>query len=129
MTKQTVIAVALVLVTTLFSGVPQSTSAASAQEEELLKAAFVYNFAKYTSWPGRQHNGFSLCLTGEDKIFDALQRLHGQSVKGRDVTIRDIVVGEPATGGQDAHLIVSNADAHRHLAGPGDHDAIVSRPL
>ncbi|MDD4882548.1 MAG: YfiR family protein [Gallionellaceae bacterium] len=63
----------------------------SAEDELLLKAAFIYNFAKFTLWPedamGEAGTPFSLCIAGEDDLADALARLSGNQVKGRPLSI------------------------------------------
>ena len=66
----------------------------SAEEERLLKAAFIYNFAKFTLWPedamGEAGAPFSLCIAGEDDLVDALVRLGGSQVKGRPLRILSV---------------------------------------
>jgi hypothetical protein len=57
---------------------------ASAQEvtEAALKAAFVYNFAKFTEWPADAMPASSpimMCVHGDPAVADALAR----AVKGR----------------------------------------------
>ena len=72
---------------------PAVPSAADpAEEADLLKAAFVYNFAKYVHWP---HNpeALDLCLVGEDGVFSSLHRLQGESVRGTPVAIRPLDTG------------------------------------
>lgn len=62
-----------------------------AQEERLLKAAFIYNFAKFTRWPegtwADEKAPLNLCLVGSDELIVELERLEGKTVKGRSLTI------------------------------------------
>ncbi len=63
----------------------------TAQEERLLKAAFIYNFAKFTRWPAGtwadEQAHINLCLAGTDELIVELERLEGKTVKGRPLTI------------------------------------------
>ena len=49
--------------------------------EPALKAAFIYNFAKFTEWPGDSagREPFVICVLGDAAVGDALER----AVKGR----------------------------------------------
>jgi len=65
---------------------------AEATEAEL-KAAFVFNFAKYVDWPADALNAsagtFNLCLVGgRDDLFAALAGMDGKTVKGRSLRVR-----------------------------------------
>jgi hypothetical protein len=77
-----------------------------AEDEPLLKAAFIYNFAKFTQWPehalGAQDSQLSLCIVGEDDLVGTLGRLSGKLVKGRQLTTR-IVRGTPIPN--DCHIL------------------------
>jgi hypothetical protein len=60
--------------------------------EYAVKAAFLYNFAKFVEWPD---DGFAnpasplvLCVLGEDPFGDALRSLSGKTVNGRPLAIR-----------------------------------------
>ncbi|GAB6039665.1 YfiR family protein [Endothiovibrio diazotrophicus] len=67
-------------------------------EANLLKAAFVYNFAKYVHWPERSTRSgtLHLCLIGHDEIFSSLRRLQGERVHGADVEILPLPDDEPS---------------------------------
>ncbi|NTV95571.1 MAG: YfiR family protein [Thiobacillus sp.] len=62
-----------------------------AEDETLLKTAFVYNFAKFTRWPGKamdeQVESLSLCIAGEDNLAEGLWRLRGRPVKGQPLAV------------------------------------------
>lgn len=61
-------------------------------KERLLKAVFIYNFAKFTRWPnnawGEEDAPLTLCTTGHDKLVGALKRLKGKTIKGRPLIIQ-----------------------------------------
>jgi len=74
--------------------------------EPSLKAAFVYNFAKFTEWPQDVLSGgapFNACVLGDAPIGDALER----SVKGRQLGGRTIAVLRVAPDGplKSCHLL------------------------
>ena len=92
---------ALLLAACQLSATPAAAWAADPRDEsDLLKAAFVYNFAKYVQWPERPDRALQLCLLGDDEIFPALRRLQGQQVRGTDVAIHPLNSDAPsdATG-------------------------------
>ena len=72
---------------------------ASAQEatESALKAAFIFNFVRFTEWPVElpASEPFVICVVGDAAIGDEIERV----VKGRQVEGRDIVVLRAATAG------------------------------
>jgi YfiR/HmsC-like len=56
-----------------------------------VKAAFLFNFAKFVEWPGSSYMGggapFSICVLGEDPFGDALTSLRGKFVANRPVAV------------------------------------------
>jgi hypothetical protein len=65
---------------------------AGAQEANQVKAAFLYNFAKFVEWPpGAFADGrdvITLCLFEHDPLASALAGLHGKLVQGRTLSVR-----------------------------------------
>lgn len=55
-----------------------------------LKAAFLYNFALYTTWPSAAATGFALCAFGRDELGPALDALAGKVVDGKPVQVRRV---------------------------------------
>ena len=72
-------------------------SAASAQEasEYQLKAAFMFNFAKFTEWPDTAFNSNQAPLVvgvlGDDPFGSAIDFIQGKRVKDREVIVQRIV--------------------------------------
>ena len=68
-----------------------ATAQTRAEDELLLKAAFIYNFAKFTDWPENIWQGqdaqLNLCTAGEDGLVGELERLAGKIIKEHPVTI------------------------------------------
>ena len=58
--------------------------------EPALKAAFIYNFARFTTWPTEAQVGdsFVICVLNDAAVAQALQR----AVVGRSLTERPVVV-------------------------------------
>lgn len=95
---------------------PQSTAAQVASEYEV-KAAFLYNFAKFVAWPAQNFplvgNPFSLCLLGDDPFGGLLERaVAGKSVQDRAFAVRRLADVEEA--GQCQMLFVSSSE-HGHV--------------
>ncbi len=51
-----------------------------AVSEYALKAAFIYNFAKFIDWPKREDGRLHLCVLGDEMFDGELQRLEGRLV-------------------------------------------------
>jgi hypothetical protein len=69
----------------------QVTAVAQDVTESALKAAFVYNFAKFTEWPADAvpaSGPFVMCVVGDADVGEDLER----TVKGRLLAGRSIVV-------------------------------------
>jgi len=63
-------------------------------EERLFKAAFIYNFVKFTDWPDKTltHNErkLALCTLGKDLLISDLKLLGGKTIKKQRVDIQEI---------------------------------------
>ncbi len=66
-------------------------TAATASREYLLKAAFLYNLANFTTWPTEAFSGpqkpLRLCILGEDPFGVALESIEGKSIKQRPLVV------------------------------------------
>lgn len=67
----------------------------------LLKAAFVYNFAKFTRWPVDSWRGrddrLHICVAGSDSVGFSLKRLRGETIHGRDVVVVQVTSDDAQT--------------------------------
>ena len=65
----------------------QPTPGESHEREYLIKAAFLYNFAKFTAWPDHafasDSPNLTVCVLGDDPFGDALDSIEGKSIQGR----------------------------------------------
>ena len=74
-------------------------------DEYQLKAAVLYNFAKFVEWPPETFQGpadpITLCILGENPFGNGLdQTIRGKSIGDRKITIRQISDGRQVTGCQ-----------------------------
>ncbi len=62
--------------------------------EYLVKAAFLYNFAKFVEWPDDAFTDSSspikLCILGDDPFGVAIESIRGKTVRGRKLIIKFI---------------------------------------
>lgn len=89
---------------------PHGVAAAFANDalsrEHGIKAAFLYNFAKFIEWPAEIETSqapFVVCLLGRPAFSAAMHTIEGKSVRGKMLVVKDIS-GEAAF--QDCQLMV-----------------------
>lgn len=104
----------LLLVGALLAGAAraQPAQADPAVTEYQLKAAFLYNFAKFVEWPAAAFASpatpFSLCVLGTEPYLAAREILNGKTIRGRAIEVRR---AESVTPSSDCHLFfVGDAD-------------------
>lgn len=88
---------------------------ATSPSEYQVKAAFIYNFAKYAEWPSEVMGGrdrpFTLCIVGRDPSDSAFSSVEGRQVGGRPLKIRRDVRMEDIAG---CHIaFISESEEHR----------------
>jgi hypothetical protein len=69
----------------LVSQVP-ALSLADNIAEYTIKAAFIYNFARFTEWPD-ESNELRVCIYGEDPFGSSIDKLNGKQSKGRTIKV------------------------------------------
>lgn len=87
-----------------------TVAAATAQQRtddvRLIRAAFIFNFAKFTDWPDtafdQSDSNLTLCTAGNDELVEALQLLGDRRIKGHPVVIRPV---EEPEGSEACHLL------------------------
>jgi len=82
----------LMVATCLFSSQVQAQA-----DEYQVKAAFIFNFAKFVEWPGDAFSdGGTLVVgvVGDDPFGGALDRLNGSAVNGRRLRIKRLRLGD-----------------------------------
>jgi hypothetical protein len=110
------LAVALVGAIALLAAAAGSSSAADAATPSALKAAFLFNFAKFADWSGVQPGvTLVLCVANDDQIGAALaDSVRGQAINGRALEVRRVRSDNLLSG---CHLLfVPASDARQMLA-------------
>jgi len=82
-----------------------------------VKAAYLYNFAKFVEWPPEAFAGPSLplgiCIVGEDPFGDTLNSLKDKSARGRKLEIRQYAGNAELKG---CHILFISASEKKNLA-------------
>lgn len=78
-----------------------------------LKAAYLYNFALYTTWPIGQAASVALCSYGRDDLGVALDALAGRQIDGKPVQVRRI---DSVNEAKSCHLLYVSEGAAGSLA-------------
>jgi YfiR/HmsC-like len=97
-----------------------------AASEYEVKAAFIYNFIRFTDWPAESYkdNTLHLCILGRDFFREAIDPLQGRSVQNRFIRIRRVL---STADTQDCNILyVSPSESSRFSAVLG---ALGSRPI
>ena len=73
-------------------GPPAARAEVSQVGEYQVKAAYLYNFAKFVEWPPDAAGGSTLniCILGKSPFGDTLSAISGKTVRGRRVVITHI---------------------------------------
>ena len=93
-------------------------AAAANQDEEaqLLKAAYIYNFAKFTRWDETPDaETLKLCVFGNDSLSEALQRLAGKWVGERRIVIHAITDSKSVQACQILYFAMSERGDYREF--------------
>ncbi len=101
---------------------------AKAYSEYLVKAAFLYNFARFTEWPSGTYAHPSaplmVCVLGKDPFGPMLDSIAGKRINGRPVAVSRLVGVEKA--GQCQVLFIGESEEERV---PGIVDYLAGRPV
>lgn len=83
-------------------------------DDAALKAAYVYNIAQFTTWPGAEAaRPLNVCLSSAHALWDSLRKLQGKPVGERKLSV---VEPGPAT---QCDVMVLRAGAQRPAAAGG----------
>lgn len=102
----------------LLPGGPSGSARAAEFDEYAVKAAYLYNFAKFAEWPPGAFAGpdapLSICIAGDSPFGDALTSLSGKIVQSHPVEARHLPT---ATGLEKCHIVfVGRAEQGRFKA-------------
>ncbi len=99
-------------------GAVAPAAAAETSREYLIKAAFLYNFAKFTEWPAGSFPDsaapLDVCVFGEDPFGGALESIAGKTIRGRRVAVHRVASIE---AGAACHLLFISTSEATRLAG------------
>lgn len=80
--------------------------AAAEPEESEVKAAFIYNFAKFVEWPAEVFESSSaplkLCVLGHDSVETELRQLEGREAQGHTLRVQAIASPDDA---RECHIL------------------------
>jgi hypothetical protein len=111
-----IIAVILALCV-LFSGVWSTTVESSSVREYQVKAAFLYNFAKFVEWPAGSfvddNSPIILCIIGHDPFGELLNALRDKVIDGRRFLIKRISSVEAL---EECHILFISSSERRNLS-------------
>jgi len=90
----------------VFSGIAGQPST-----EYRIKAAFLYNFTSFVTWPEGPAgaSGFTLCVLGDDPFGNLLDKMAGKSVNGTQLVVRRL--GNPALLDQCKLVFISETSS------------------
>ena len=80
-----------------------SMGSSDINREDRVKAAFLYNFAKFINWPGnKSEQGFQFCIVGEKSLGLAMEAIAGKTVRGQVISVQRSSVYDQKS---DCHLL------------------------
>lgn len=93
LTPERALVLILVAAGALIGSVPHAGAQSEPPTEYQIKAAFLYNFAKFVEWPAEAfpdtRAAIHLCVVGEDPFGDVLeQTVSGKAIHGRPLAIK-----------------------------------------
>ncbi len=97
-----------------------------ANNERLFKAAFVYNFAKFTRWPSSESQTFQLCTIGHSPLINDLKQLQGKSIQGRIVNIKTIKQISAARQCQLLYIATSEKNRYKNILAFTQNQAVLT---
>jgi YfiR/HmsC-like len=104
----------LALLASLLGGAASESAEAPRPTEYEVKAAFLYNFAKFVKWPDSPRDTpFVVVVMGDDPFGEILDRTFaGKTIEGRKIEVRRIRTPAPPS---DAQILFIGASEKPHL--------------
>jgi hypothetical protein len=108
----------LVVLVCLLAGLSQGiTAEAPTSKEYQIKAAFLYNFAKFIEWPARAHQDATSPLVigvfGKNPFGSELEKaVKDRKINGREILVKSI---QSANDSRSVHLLFVGAGEDEHL--------------
>jgi hypothetical protein len=112
----TAAALVVLALASLHAALPVQARAEAPQEYQI-KAAFLYNFAKFVEWPAvafrDAQSPLLVCVLGKDPFGEALDSLRDKTVEGRKIQVRRIARIEDAEG---CHILFVSSSEREDLS-------------
>lgn len=84
-------------------GASMGMGSSDINREDRVKAAFLYNFAKFIDWPGsKPDQNFQFCIIGEKSLGLAMEMIAGKTVRGQVISVQRSSVYDQRS---DCHLL------------------------
>ncbi len=103
----------------LFVGVSFGSPQASQPSEYQLKAAFLFNFAKFIDWPDKSfatpQSPFMLCVIGQDPFGGALDEYLAKTMDGRTVQVAHFPSASVVSGVRHCQITFVSASEKLHF--------------
>jgi len=116
LTRITCVVILMTLLVVSMMGGTSKSFAESLQEYQI-KAAFLYNFAKFIEWPPSAfkdtQSPLTLCILGKDPFGAALDSLREKTVEGRTLVIKRVSKVEEA---EKCHILFVSASEKESLS-------------
>ena len=87
--------------------------------EYRIKAAFLYNFSRFTNWPDQataDNGNFTVCVLGKDPFGEILDSLAGKKVNNNSVSIRRFTSLDKAEGCQLVYVNLPQTDLEKTMS-------------
>lgn len=98
------------------AALPGGSAGAERVDEDILKAGFVLNFAKFTDWPAEalENGELRICSIGIEPLSGQLTALRGRHAKGKELNVR---LGAPPSEWHRCHVLFMDAANHHFVLG------------
>ncbi len=81
---------AIIFMTNLLFG-PTDAYADDFSKEDAVKAAFIFHFTQFIEWPADRPEVITIGVLGEDPLNGALEIIHGKTVNGQSIRIKQLL--------------------------------------
>ena len=119
MLKKIIVQITLILVCLALCGSPAGSAEVGQISENQVKAAYLFNFAKFVEWPASAFPGAGAPLTigiiGKGPLGEAQEALTGRLAKGRRVQVRQFSRAEEVAGCQILYIAGSEKQHLREI--------------
>ncbi len=101
------------MLTTIFMTIllfgPADAYADDFSKEDAVKAAFIFHFAHFVEWPADRPEAITIGVLGEDPFNGALEIIHGKTVNGQSIRIKQLLSTDRAIDDVQV-LVVGRSD-------------------